>query len=475
MTQYTPTLGLEIHAQLKTASKMFCFCVNDPDEKRPNTTICPICTGHPGTLPTANREAIRKVLMIGVAVGGTCADFTEFDRKHYFYPDIPKGYQISQYKHPLVTGGVLAGVPLTRIHLEEDTARSTHDRGGESLVDFNRSGLPLMELVTEPEIKSGAQAAEFARELQRLLRYLDAGAANMEKGEMRVEANLSISSSEKLGTKVEVKNLNSFRAVERAVAFEIERHTELLERGESVVQETRGWDEGKQITVSQRQKEESHDYRYLPEPDIPPMLLSEFPEFSSEALRSSLPELPWERRERYRKEFGLSDEQVETLVDDGTLADLFERTVASIPDSERKTLSVKVGNYITSDLVGLLRGDDRSREVPFSAEHFAELMMMIHKGELSSRGGKDILGYMYTGEGSPREIAARRDLLQSSDSESIAEMAREIVAEHADAVAEYRAGKEAALQFLVGQGMKKSKGSANPQVLREALLTELKV
>ncbi len=230
MKKYIPTIGLEIHAQLSTKSKMFCGCVNDPDEKRPNVNICPICTGQPGTLPVANKEAMLKILQVGVALGGKLADFTEFDRKHYFYPDIPKGYQISQYKHPLIEGGVLVGIDLTRIHLEEDTARSTHDRRGDTLVDFNRSGLPLMELVTEPQIKSGEKAAQVARELQLLLRYLGAGWANMEKGEMRVEANLSVSDSEKLGTKVEVKNLNSFKSVEKAIAYEIERHTEMLER-----------------------------------------------------------------------------------------------------------------------------------------------------------------------------------------------------------------------------------------------------
>ncbi|MDE2173652.1 MAG: Asp-tRNA(Asn)/Glu-tRNA(Gln) amidotransferase subunit GatB, partial [Patescibacteria group bacterium] len=265
---YRPTIGLEIHAELKTRTKMFCDSANNPDETRRNVNICPICMAHPGTLPVINREAVRHILRIGVAVGGTIADFSEFDRKSYFYPDIPKGYQISQYEHPLVTGGKLAGVDITRVHLEEDTARSIHT-DGKSLVDFNRAGIPLMELVTEPVIRDAETAGRFARELQLLLRTLGAGEANLEKGEMRIEANISVSSEEgKFGTKVEVKNINSFRSVERAIAFEVERQTALLEKGEKVAQATRGWNEAKQETFHQRLKEGSADYRYFPEPDL---------------------------------------------------------------------------------------------------------------------------------------------------------------------------------------------------------------
>ena len=258
---YRPTIGLEIHAELTTRTKMFCDSANDPDEARPNTHVCPVCLAHPGTLPVVNREAVKHILRIGTAIGGAIADFSEFDRKSYFYPDIPKGYQISQYIHPLITGGTLAGVAVTRVHLEEDTARSIHS-GGKSLIDFNRAGIPLMELVTEPVIHDAETAGKFARELQLLLRTLGASEANLEKGEMRIEANVSVARHEapstksetnsKLGTKVEVKNLNSFRSVERAIAFEIQRQTALLEKGGRVVQETRGWDEAKQETFHQR-------------------------------------------------------------------------------------------------------------------------------------------------------------------------------------------------------------------------------
>src|SRR3989344_3387920 len=279
MNDYLLTVGLEIHAELATKTKMFCDSRNDTNELRPNTNVCPVCLGYPGTLPVINKEAVRRVLCLGTAVGGEIADYTEFDRKNYFYSDIPKGYQISQYKHPLVKGGELeveiknqkSKIKITRIHLEEDTAKSSHDTGDYSLVDFNRAGIPLMELVTEPVIHSGSEAAEFAKELQLLLRYLGVSDANMEKGEMRVEANVSVSKTDTFGVKVEVKNLNSFKAVERAIAYEVERQIAVIESGEKVVQETRGWDENKQKTFSQRLKEESHDYRYFPDPDLPKM------------------------------------------------------------------------------------------------------------------------------------------------------------------------------------------------------------
>ena len=330
MSDYLLTIGLEIHAELKTRTKMFCDSKNDTDESRPNINTCPICVGYPGTLPVINFEAVRKVLRLGVAVGGEIADYTEFDRKNYFYPDIPKGYQISQYKNPLVKGGELAGVKLTRVHLEEDTAKSLHSSNFQSpiskensLLDFNRAGVPLMELVTEPVIKSAEVAVNFARELQLLLRYLDISGANMEKGEMRVEANISVAKvrpldsefpRSDLGVKVEIKNLNSFKVVEKAIKFEMKRQIDILEKGDKVVQETRGWDESKEVTFSQRLKESAHDYRYFPEPDLPKLFIREIPDFAPEALRRTMPELPWEKRERYNKDFGLKEGDIEIYV-----------------------------------------------------------------------------------------------------------------------------------------------------------------
>ena len=299
-SEYIPTIGLEIHAELKTKTKMFCSCKNDPDEKKPNYNICPICMGHPGTLPVINKEAVKHILKVGVAIGGRIAEETEFDRKNYFYPDIPKGYQISQYKYPLVTGGQINGISITRIHLEEDTASSVHTKGDYSLVDFNRAGVPLLELVTEPTIHSASDASKFGEELQLLLQYLGVSEANMEKGEMRLEANVSVAKkdSEKLGTKVEVKNLNSFKSAEKAILYEVKRHINIIENGGKVDQETRGWDESKQETFSQRSKENSNDYRYFPEPDLPKLIISSIPDFSINALKGQIKETPKDRRVR---------------------------------------------------------------------------------------------------------------------------------------------------------------------------------
>lgn len=315
--QYYTTIGLEIHAELKTNSKMFCGCKNNPDEKTPNTNICPVCMAHPGTLPVINAEAVKSVVKVGLALGAKIADFTEFDRKNYFYPDIPKSYQISQYKYPIVSGGELNGVKITRVHLEEDTATSKHDRGDFSLVDFNRAGVPLMELVTEPVIHSAKEAGDFGRELQLLLRYLGVSEANMEKGQMRVELNISVSDDpNKFGTKVEVKNINSFKAVEKAAEYETKRMIELIESGEKdkIVQETRGWDETKQSTFSQRVKENANDYRYFPDPDLPKLFLSEI--FNTEELRKNLPELPQAKRIRYENDYGIKKEDIESYITD---------------------------------------------------------------------------------------------------------------------------------------------------------------
>ncbi|MFA5942616.1 MAG: Asp-tRNA(Asn)/Glu-tRNA(Gln) amidotransferase subunit GatB [Candidatus Paceibacterota bacterium] len=466
---YRPTIGLEIHAELATRTKMFCDSANDPDEARPNVNVCPICMAHPGTLPSINRDAVRQVLRIGVAVGGTLADVSEFDRKSYFYPDIPKGYQISQYERPLVTGGSLAGVALTRVHLEEDTARSIH-HNKKSLVDFNRAGIPLMELVTEPVIPDAETAGRFARELQLLLRTLGAGEANLEKGEMRIEANISVSKKEagaegSLGTKVEVKNLNSFRSVERAIAFEIQRQIKLLESGGEVVQETRGWDEAKQETFHQRFKEGSADYRYFPDPDLPKLFLSEISEFSREALQASLPELPWEKRERWMRDYGLKEEIAELLMQDIALGMFFERVIV-----DRAVEFVKLAvNYITSDLVALLR--EKEKEVFESADDFIKLIDMVLAGELSSRGAKDVLRIMVEKGGDPGVIAKEQGLIQVHDPALLAAAVDAVLAREEKAVAEYQGGKLSALQYLVGKAMQESKGAGNPQELQR-IITE---
>ncbi|HVV39413.1 MAG TPA: Asp-tRNA(Asn)/Glu-tRNA(Gln) amidotransferase subunit GatB [Candidatus Paceibacterota bacterium] len=472
MAEYRLTVGLEVHAELKTKTKMFCACLNNADEKVPNKNICPVCMAHPGTLPVINREAVHKVLLVGAAVGGTLADFTEFDRKNYFYPDIPKGYQISQYKYPLVSGGNLAGVELTRIHLEEDTARSQHS-GDKSLVDYNRAGVPLMELVTEPVIHDAATAGRFAKELQLLLRTLGAGEANMEKGEMRVEANISIAPASDaieinqkdhkpvLGTKVEVKNLNSFRSVERAIAYEFTRQSKLLDKGEKVAQETRGWDEAKQETFSQRKKESSHDYRYFPDPDLPKLKISEIAEFSVENLKKELPELPWVARERYIAE-GINPEYAEMFVSDLRYAGLFEGASRAAPEA-KKLLS----NYLGSDIVGLESKFGSEGLLNITVEGLSAIVAASMRGEISSRGVKESLAEVYEKGGDLVQVSKK--YAQQSDAGALTEIAKKVIDANPSVAADYKAGKEAAMQFLVGQGMKESKGSANPAALREAL------
>ncbi len=492
---YKLTVGLEIHAELNTNTKMFCDSANEPEETAPNANVCPVCMAHPGTLPTINKKAVEHVLRVGAALGGRFADYTEFDRKSYFYPDIPKGYQISQFEFPLISGGELVGVPLTRIHLEEDTARSSHhaavaSEAGEaeseksdskseskSLVDFNRAGVPLMELVTEPEIHDAKTAGEFARELQLLLRTLGASHANLEKGEMRIEANISVSKTDELGTKVEVKNLNSFRSVERAIAYEVERQVKLLEEGGKVVQETRGWDEGKQVTFSQRLKEGSADYRYFPEPDLPKMKLSEVPEFSREQILASLPELPWDRRARYLS-LGLKETDAEFIGSTLERNTFFDAVLGlidegEISDIQKKSLITLSANYIVSDLGGYYARTGSIEYEYVTPEAFVSLMRMIEAGELSSRGAKDVLMVMAESGGKPQAIAKEKGLLQVSDPEALKAAVHEVLAANPEAVEGYKAGKEALLQFLVGQSMKATKGAGNPSVLKDLILAEI--
>ncbi|MFZ2706537.1 MAG: Asp-tRNA(Asn)/Glu-tRNA(Gln) amidotransferase subunit GatB, partial [Minisyncoccia bacterium] len=419
---------------------------------------------HPGTLPVINKQAVHHVLRVGTALGSTLADFTEFDRKNYFYPDIPKGYQISQYKYPLVSGGALNGVNIERVHLEEDTASSSHEGSEGSLVDYNRAGVPLMELVTKPVIHTAEDASAFARELQLLLRTLGVSDANMEKGEMRVEANISISKTDTLGTKVEVKNLNSFRSVERAIAFEVERMTRILDGGPGeIVQETRGWDETKQATFSQRKKESAHDYRYFPDPDLPKLQISEIPEFSGKALQATMPELPWEKRARLIREYGVKPENAEAFTVDAVLGGLFEDSMKAIGE-KRPFLCALIENYITSDLVGLMKATGTLGGV--TGKGLAELVKMIEAGDLSSRGAKDTLALMYASGDAPRGIAEKNGFIQKNDIEALKKIVTEIILANPTVVADYKAGKIALLQFFVGQGMKASKGAGNPGTLK---------
>lgn len=463
--KYYTTIGLEIHAEMHTKSKMFCGCINNPDEKTPNVNICPVCTAHPGTLPVINKKAVENVIKVGLAIDANIADFTEFDRKNYFYPDIPKAYQISQYKFPIVSGGKLNGVDITRIHLEEDTATSKHDKGDYSLVDFNRAGIPLMELVTEPVIHSSKHAGDFGRELQLLLKYLGVSEANMEKGQMRVELNISISEDpKKLGTKCEIKNINSFRAVERAAEYEIKRMSKLFDegRGSEIIQETRGWDENKQSTFSQRSKENANDYRYFPDPDLPKLFLSKV--FDIKKLRSELPELPEARRNRYRNDYGIKDEDIESYIVDDELGGWFEKVAELLKDKSKIKIA---SNYITSDYLGLKKINPEVK-LP-EAKNFVELIEMVSGGKVSSRGAKDILAMIVIKDESPEKIANEKGLIQNHDEGVLKEIVQKVIDANSAVVAIYKGGKENALMSLVGQIMKETKGSANPSLVQKIL------
>ncbi len=467
---YTTTIGLEVHAELNTKSKMFCGCKNEPHGSEANTHVCPVCMAHPGTLPVPNEKAIEMVLMFGQAVGAKPASFSEFDRKNYFYPDIPKAYQISQYAFPFLTEGELKGVALTRVHLEEDTARSQHDKGDESLVDFNRAGVPLMELVTEPVIHDAETAGAFARELQLLLRTLGISEANMERGEMRVEANISVSKTDVFGTKVEVKKLNSFKSVEAAIEYEIHRQTELLESGGTVSQETRGWDENKSKTFIQRTKETAKDYRYFPDPDIPKINTAKHAAFEPSLLSEKMPVLPNNKRVIY-KNLGLTSSTIETMISNKELDSYFSE-VTSQPDLSPEIIKLS-SNYLTSDVTSLL-GEGGKSLSDLKIDHFTELMSLLVEDKIGSRVAKDLLFELFGSTKGPLEIAKERSLLQLSDATSLQPVIDEIISEN-DAVAnEYRGGKEAAMQFLVGQGMKKTKGAANPETLKKLFHESLK-
>lgn len=481
---YKPTIGLEIHTELKTNSKMFCSCKNDPDEKRPNFNICEICTGQPGTLPVANEEAIKKVIKTGLALNCKISENSKFDRKNYFYPDLPKGYQISQYDKPLCGNGFLEikghNIRIRRIHLEEDTGSLLHPEGADySLVNLNRAGVPLMELVTEPDITSGIEAREFAEELQLILRYLGVSDADMEKGGMRVEVNISLSKGDELGTKVEIKNLNSFKVVEKAIDFEIKRQKEVLEAGEKVIQETRGWHDKKEITFSQREKEEAHDYRYFPEPDLPSM---HFDEEYIEKIKSEIPELPEKKRERFGREYGLDTESIQVYISNKDLSEYFEKSVSELDewvdqknDKELKEAIKLSSNYLLTDVLGIL-GNKEFIESEFKIipENFAELIKMIHKSEISSKVAKMVLVEMYNTGVDPSTIVDENNWRQMQDDGELEKVIKDVISKNPKAVEDYKSGKQNARQFLAGQVMAATRGTANPEKTRQMIEKLLK-
>jgi aspartyl-tRNA(Asn)/glutamyl-tRNA(Gln) amidotransferase subunit B len=480
-TAYEAVIGIECHVQLRTASKMFCGCSTDFQEAAPNSHCCPVCLGLPGALPVINEAAVRHVLATGLAIGGRLLDVTRWDRKNYFYPDLPKGYQISQYDLPLVLGGSLTfdtsegpfTVAITRAHLEEDTARLVHRPDGAgrqvSLVDFNRSGTPLMEIVTDPVIRTAEQARRYAEELRLLLVTIGASDAALEDGQMRVEANVSLRprGAEAFGTRVEVKNMNSFRSVERAIGFEIARQTRALGAGEPLVQETRGWDDDRALTYRMRVKESSDDYRYFPEPDLPPLRVD--PAWL-DAIRSSLPELPAARRARYASDLGLPAYDATIIAGDPGAIALFEGALAAVPGLPAK----KLANWVTGEYLRLAKGDGGAEAVGgISGPELGALVALVESGELSGTNAKEVFA-RHARSGRPvAELVAEAGFRQISDTGALREAIAEVLAANPAAVADVRAGKAQAIGFLTGQVMKQTRGQANAglvsQLLREAL------
>ncbi len=498
--KYDVIIGLEIHAELKTKSKMFCSCNNDSTGKEPNTTVCPICLGHPGTLPVPNREAINFTIKTGLALHSKINRISKFDRKNYFYPDLPKGYQISQFDLPLCYGGYLeigdSKVEITRIHLEEDTGKSAHFKNKDyTLLDFNRAGTPLMELVTEPVIKDALEAKKFCQAYQQILRYLHISNADMEKGEMRCEANVSLQEKGiweykdglikplkkyKLNNKVEVKNINSFRSVEKAIKYEIERQATALDNKEEILAETRGWDENESKTISQRVKESSADYRYFPEPDIPPLKIDE--EWL-EKLEAELPEMPRVKKERFIHQYNFSSDIAEILINDKNLADWTENVISELnawieangdeEERQEKRLAKTAGNWITSELLKHLNADNKKiGDLKLTAENFAELVCLVYQEKINSSAGQRILEEMYQNGGDPTDIMKEMGLEQLDNTTELTIAINKVIKANPDQSKAFKAGKVALLQFFVGQVMAETNGKANPKIVAE-LLTKL--
>jgi aspartyl-tRNA(Asn)/glutamyl-tRNA(Gln) amidotransferase subunit B len=478
LDRYEAVIGIEVHCQLRTASKMFCGCSTTYDGAPPNTHVCPVCLGLPGALPTINRRAVEHVLLTGAAIEATSPTATRWDRKNYFYPDLPKGYQISQYDLPLASRGRLTfetsdgpfTVTITRAHLEEDTAKLVHGTDAQgrkvSLVDFNRSGAPLMEVVTEPDIRTAEQARRYAEELQLLFRTIGVSDADMERGQLRVEANVSIRQrgTEPFGTRVEVKNMNSFRAVERATAFEIERQAATLDAGRPLVQETRGWSEERGETYRMRVKETSDDYRYFPEPDLPPLHLDAA--WLAE-VQAAVPELPGARRARYRDVLGLSAYDAAVLVADPEATALFEATLAAAPALEPKP----VANWIIGEYLRLRNA--AAGPVDVSAVELASIIGLVADGSVTRAQGREILEEHARTGAQAADIVADRGFRQISDRDAVAAAVDAVLAANPAAVADYRAGKAQAVGFLIGQVMKSTGGQANAALVGAAVRERL--
>lgn len=457
-------IGLEIHVQLATKTKLFCGCSTAYFTAPPNTLTCPVCLGMPGALPVLNKRAVELALRVAIALNARVQEFSRFDRKNYFYPDLPKGYQITQREYPLAVGGSLSfrvegearTVRIREMHLEEDAGKLIHTDDG-ALVDMNRCGVPLVEIVTEPDIRSPKEAREFLRALRTLLRHLGVSNADMEKGELRCDANISVSTDGKCGAKTEIKNLNSFRAVERALAAEEERQRELLSRGGTVEQVTFGWDEHAGKLVLQRSKEEAHDYRYFPEPDLVPLVV---PREWLERVRAGMPELPWEREERLIREYGLSPKEAGVLMEEPARADYFEAVARACGSPQ------DAAGWVLSEVLRYWKDDSP----PISPEALTELIVAVREGKISRTNAKEVLEEAIATGRDPMAIVEEKGLSLLADEEELRRLAQEVIGENPKAVEDFRAGKKGAIGFLVGQAMRKTGGRADAKKLSKILL-----
>ncbi|PKM92881.1 MAG: Asp-tRNA(Asn)/Glu-tRNA(Gln) amidotransferase GatCAB subunit B [Elusimicrobia bacterium HGW-Elusimicrobia-4] len=476
---YETVIGLEVHVHLKTKSKLFCGCSTEFGSV-PNSNICPVCTGQPGALPVLNKKAVEFAVLTGLATNCKIAKHSIFARKNYFYPDLPKNYQISQYELPLCEKGFLEieinGIPkkigITRIHLEEDAGKLLHAIGSQeldySLVDYNRTGIPLLEIVSEPDISSPDEAYQYLTNLKAILRYIGISDCDMEKGSLRCDANISLRSvgEKKLGVKVELKNMNSFKAIRDALNYEIERQTESLNSGEKILQDTRLWDEKSGATVSMRSKEQAHDYRYFPEPDLAPVEIDE--KFLDE-IRKNLVELPKDRKKRFIEKFGFSDYDAGVLTSEKSLADYFESVVNIV--NEPKLIS----NWITTELLGKLNSENKDiTSSSVSSENLAGMLKLISDSTISGKIAKTVFEQMYNTGKNASEIVKEQGLVQISDEKEIEKFVDEALAENQKAVAEYKSGKQQVIGALVGSVMKKSRSQANPKLVNEILIKKLK-
>ncbi|MFH0948048.1 MAG: Asp-tRNA(Asn)/Glu-tRNA(Gln) amidotransferase subunit GatB [Elusimicrobiota bacterium] len=490
MLNYETVIGLEVHVHLKTKSKLFCGCSTEFGGE-PNSNICPVCTGQPGVLPVLNKKTVEFAVLTGIALNCKIAKHSIFARKNYFYPDLPKNYQISQYELPLCEKGFLEieidGAPssfgkkigITRIHLEEDAGKLLHTIGSQeleySLVDYNRTGIPLLEIVSEPDISSPDEAYQYLTNLKAILRYIGISDCDMEKGSLRCDANISLRAvgEKKLGVKVELKNMNSFKAIRDALNYEIERQKEALNSNEKIVQDTRLWDEKSGITVSMRSKEQAHDYRYFPEPDLAPV---EIDEKFLNVIRKNLVELPSARKKRFIEKFGFSDYDAGVLTSEKSLADYFENCLNHfpLPTSHFPEIAKQLSNWITTELLGKLNAENKNiTSSPVSSENLAEMLKLISDGTISGKIAKTVFEQMYNTGKNASDIVKEQGLVQISDEKEIEKLVDEAIAENQKTVAEYKSGKQQALGSLVGSVMKKSHGKANPKLVNEILKKKL--